>query len=174
MKFNKTNIIIIILLIFVILNVFYFIKIRYKIHSKKFFVDDVRKINLDDFKPMNFIQEKKSYNKFIYVYRFSDCEGCIYNMFRSIQSFSKINNSSIHVIIVYDNFKEAIIYWTEFYAEKYPEVKFYFASYEKFEDTKIKYTPFLIVSRENKAIFSFHFNLEIKELWEISKKINWQ
>ncbi len=162
----------IILSILVIVNIYWYYK-RKKPEGVIINSNLTYYINLSDLQainPDNLNENKNAENVFTYIYDISTCSGCIYNTYESIERFSSIPNSEINVIITYDNFTEVKEYCDNYYKEYYNSVNFYYATYKQFKKMNVKYTPFLIASKNGEVLFGFIFRKELKPLWKISKK----
>lgn len=163
---------VIILSILVIVNIYWYNK-RKKPGSGIINSNVTYHINLSDLQMINpddQNEDENTENIFTYIYDISTCSGCIYNMYESIKKFSSLPNSTINVIITYDNFTEVKEYCDNYYKEYYNNVNFYYATYKQFKEMKVKYIPFLIAYKSDKAIFGFIFRKDLKPLWKISRK----
>lgn len=169
MKKTRINYILVILLILLSLNVIYFFQIRKKKKIEYDFINNLKHIELNHFKSINSVNNSNSVINLIYIFQLSDCDACVFNMFKSIDVFSNIDDHSINVILVYDNINEAEQYCNQFYSEYYPNVNFYFASYNQFNELKIE-TPFLLAEQKGKVIFNFNFGMDINLLWKLTDK----
>lgn len=174
MKLKKINnkiifIVLILLLILLSFNLYKFFCHK-KIQVNYMDIDEINLGKIENFKTINKIG-KTNYNLlFTYIYNISDCHVCIYNLYRSVKRFVLINNSNINILIVFNNFNEVKEYCDNYYSNYYKQVNFYYCTNDQFERMNIKYTPFLIVEKNGKKIFGYHFGSDLKPLWKISKK----